>query len=281
MRPWIIATALLCLVFGGHSAQAQSCNIIISSLSATNPYNPFSAGNNDTQGSFSFSCTRPKGNPRFPANFFVGVSGTNGTRTLASGANTLGYELHTDFSTCATPWQGTSGILIPNSLTGNNDLNTGPFSGTYCFRMPAGQNTTVPGNYSDVVTITVYSDTTAGFVWGQTTFSLSALVNASCSFTSATNVTVPYTSFTASAQTGNSPFQLRCTNTTPYSLSLDATSASLLGLNYTLALSASNGTGSGVAQSYSTTVSVPASQSGTCNTATCTATRTHTLTVTY
>jgi spore coat protein U-like protein len=281
MKPWIIAAALVWLLFGGPAAQAQSCNIIISSLSATNPYDPFGASNNDTQGSFSFSCTRPKGNPRFPSNFFVGVSGTNGARSLASGANTLGYELHTNFSGCSTPWQTTSGILIPNTLTSNTDLNAGPFSGTYCFRMPAGQNTTVPGSYSDIVTITVYSDTTAGFVWAQTTFSLSALVNASCSFTSATNVSVPYTSFTASAQTGNSPFQLRCTNTTPYGLALDVTSASLLGLNYTLALSASSGTGSGVAQSYSTTVNVPANQSGTCNAATCTATRTHTLTLTY
>ena len=65
-------------------------------------------------------------------------------------------------------------------------------------------------------------------------------------------------------------------------MQLDATSGDLLGLQYSLALSAT-GTqvGTGIAQNASVNGAIAAGQSGTCGTGSCSATQTRTLTITY
>jgi hypothetical protein len=64
-------------------------------------------------------------------------------------------------------------------------------------------------------------------------------------------------------------------------MALDATSGTILGVNYTLALSAASGTGTGLAQAYSINGNVAAGQAGTCATGSCTASQARTLTITY
>lgn len=291
MKHWLLscATALM-LLAGASGAQAQTCTITIAALSSTAPYDPFSATANDTQGSFSISCTRPTGpSNRYPTSFWVGVNnGLNfsGTPRLLASGNYLGHTLYQDYPGCATTWGGTAGFAFANTNTKNNDTvpSTNPMNGTFCFRMPASQITGVPStSYSDTVTISVRSTNSAGFLWGSTTFNLSTTLNASCGLTSPPGtLSISYTSFSGSPVSNTSPFQLRCTNTTAYLLSLDTTSGSLLGLNYTLALLPSNiGSGSGVAQSYSVEGTVAAGQSGTCAAGSCNNSQQHTLTITY
>jgi hypothetical protein len=55
----------------------------------------------------------------------------------------------------------------------------------------------------------------------------------------------------------------------------------VIGLNYTLALSAASGTGSGAAQSYTINGSMASGQAGTCTLGTCAGTSARVLTVTY
>ena len=64
-------------------------------------------------------------------------------------------------------------------------------------------------------------------------------------------------------------------------MALDATSGTIVGLNYTLALSQTSATGNGLVQSHSVNGSIAGGQSGTCATATCSGSETRTLTVSY
>ena len=86
----------------------------------------------------------------------------------------------------------------------------------------------------------------------------------------------------ASTATGGA-FGVRCTNTLPYTMSLDATSGTVIGLAYTLGLSASSGTGAGLTgASYSVTGNMASGQSGDCaTTAICSGTQARVLTVSY
>ena len=96
------------------------------------------------------------------------------------------------------------------------------------------------------------------------------------------DVAFTYTSFQTTGSTGTGgAYSVRCTNTLPYSMSLDATSGTVSGLNYSLGLSAASATGNGAAQSFGVTGSMVSGQAGTCATASCSGTDARVLTVTY
>jgi spore coat protein U-like protein len=208
---------------------------------------------------------------------------------MTNGANSLGYYLFTAYPACATAWQGTTGVTINNTLTAAGDTNIN-ITATFCMRIYAGQTTAKPLSYTgSALTVTVRSTSSSGFTWLTTSGAGTATVNPRCYFsTGPSTVTVNYTSFQGTAATGTGSFQMRCTNTTPYSLALDAVSGTALGLNYAVGLgtvgtsSVPSQAGTGVAQSYSVAASIAAGQSGTCAvTAGCSATDTRIVTVTY
>ncbi len=118
---------------------------------------------------------------------------------------------------------------------------------------------------------------------GPQNFNVTVALTSSCSITAGvTDVAFTYTSFQAGASTATpGTFSVRCTNSLPYTMVLDAGAGTVIGLNYTVALSAAGGTGSGVAQAYSVTGNMPALQGGTCATATCAGTSVRTLTINY
>ena len=116
-------------------------------------------------------------------------------------------------------------------------------------------------------------------------FNVTATLTSKCEVTAGpTAVAFTYTSFqtTAATATGGA-FSVRCTNTLPYTMAVDTVNSNtVIGLVYTLPLSATGGTGTGLAISYSVNGSMASGQSGTCSTtAACTGTNVHTLTVTY
>lgn len=286
---WAFLLAVLVAPVWSH---AQSCTPI-SGFATVVVTDLFSGNNYDVQGSVTFSCTRPKGNTRFPSIFWVGASGANGSRTLSSGARTLAYQLYTDYSGCATPWSGTTGLEAANSLTGNTDTAASNLSVPFCMRIAtSGQNTARPLTFTGSETLTIKSDDNLGFQWGMGTLSLTGTVNALCKFPTAGNIdlSMSYTSFQATAANTSVPFDVQCTNSTSFSLALDATSGTVptLNLSYQLGLGAIgtqsilSQAGTGIAQSYSVLGRLPANQSGTCaNPAGCSNSATNTLTVSY
>lgn len=116
-------------------------------------------------------------------------------------------------------------------------------------------------------------------------FNVSATLTSKCQVTSApAAMAFTYTSFQAGPATATGgAFSVQCTNTLPYTMAVDTVASNtVIGLVYTLALSAASGTGTGLAIAYSVNGSMIAGQSGTCaTTAACTGTNAHTLTVTY
>jgi spore coat protein U-like protein len=131
------------------------------------------------------------------------------------------------------------------------------------------------------VTTTVRNFNT-GAILSQSTFNISIVTIASCTLTSPpASINLGYTSFQAAPAAASANFGVNCTTNMPYTMSLDATSGTLVGLNYSLALSQTASTGTGVAQTFSINGSIAAGQSGTCATGSCSASQTRTLTITY
>jgi spore coat protein U-like protein len=118
---------------------------------------------------------------------------------------------------------------------------------------------------------------------GPQNFNVTVNLTSSCSITAGvTDVAFTYTSFQAAAAVATpGAFSVRCTNSLPYTMALDAAGGSVIGLNYTVALSAASGTGSGAAQAYTVTGGMASGQSGTCATTTCAGTSVRTLTINY
>lgn len=123
------------------------------------------------------------------------------------------------------------------------------------------------------------------------------LTSACVVVTPVSTITLNYTSF-GSALSVPASFQVKCTNTLPYTVALDGTPAfgpfgpngsagwsytdPTLNVVYGLTLTTTGATGSGLAQTYSVTASMAGNQGGTCATsARCTDTEVHTITVTY
>ena len=269
------------------AVHAQTCTV--SGSASVDVPDILSGSSYDIQGSVTFSCTRPKGNPRFPSTFWIGVSG-NGTRTMDNGSNSLVYTLTTDYSSCSTTWQNPTGLTLANSLTANNDRNLTNLTVPFCIRVAtATQPTAKPLVYTDALTLRVRSTNSSGTQWGTGTLSLSADVDPLCRFSSAANpITMAYTSFQAGAASGSSSFQLQCTNSTPYSVALDAVTATVMGLNMTAGIgtlgtqNVSGQVGTGLAQSYTVVTNIAGGQSGTCASgAGCSASGDRTVTVSY
>lgn len=116
-------------------------------------------------------------------------------------------------------------------------------------------------------------------------FNVTATLTSKCEITAGpTAMAFTYTSFQTTAATATSSFSVRCTNTLPFTMAVDTVNSNtLIGLVYTLPLSAAGGTGTGSAIAYSVNGNMAAGQSGTCaTTAACSSTANlHTLTVTY
>lgn len=117
---------------------------------------------------------------------------------------------------------------------------------------------------------------------GPTNFNVTVNLTSSCSLVSApTDVAFTYVSFGGAAVATPSSFTVKCTNLRPYTMALDSTTGTVIGLNYSIALSSAGGTGTGVDQTYSITGNMAGGQSGNCAGASCTGTDVRTLTITY
>jgi spore coat protein U-like protein len=115
------------------------------------------------------------------------------------------------------------------------------------------------------------------------TFNVTVTLTSKCQVTTApTDVAFTYTSFQGAAATASSTYGVKCTNTLPYTMTLDnAATNTVAGLTYAIALSAASGTGNGAAQSYTINGTMASGQGGTCALGSCSGTEGRTLTITY
>lgn len=261
--------ACFALMVGG-SAQAITCNLTSNGFFSF--YDPANLSTNITSASFTMTCTRSASGDNPTQSYTVALNNSNNQATLQGTKNTINYDVYAD-SACGTLWKGAT--TLGGTITLGSPSDTLPHSQTvqYWGCVPPKQ-TVAAGTYTDTVTMNPSIGSIA-------TFPVTIVTPSSCSIsTPPGNVTFNYISF-GSAAVASTPFAATCTYQMPYTMALDSTSGVLVGLNYTLNLSASSATGTGLAQSYTINGSIAAGQAGTCATASCTATAPRTLTISY
>jgi spore coat protein U-like protein len=261
-----------------------SCGISINSVNGV--YS--SSSNLDLTGSMTVTCTRTD-LANDPTTIYVGVNtgiySASREMQRQTGTQLLDYEVYRN----ATPsgiWNEGTGRAAGATQQGGLEFTIGGASSSttvpYYIRVPSG-STQPAGVYDDTLTATVRADSKNGAVLTTGTFNATASIIAECRFLSTpATVTLSYTSFAGAAASASSPFNMICTQSTPFTLSVSPAGGTLLGLSYTVAPNTASSTGTGFSQTFSVVGDVAANQAGTCTAATCSATSTpHTLTITY
>lgn len=274
------------------AAHAVICSITATSVPLSTLYKSGTA--TQLTGTISGACTREATDVNRPY-IYIGVNDgmppAGRAMTRQNGTELLSYEIyHNTYGSGV--WNEALGVNSTTPVDGGvhyrmaNNSNPQGFSFPYYLVIPTPQTTAPAGIYNDLsVSATVrLSDligSATGAVLTATSFGVSASIQHSCYFsTSPAPLILNYTSFTAAAVSGSADFALSCTFNTPYNLTIGPpATGTLLGLNYSLALSAASGTGTASPQSFSVNGSVAASQSGTCTSGNCTAGQSHTITV--
>lgn len=139
-----VSSLLLAVVLAISAQQGwgAQCNVTAQGVSFGS-YDVFSNQHLDSTGNIGVSCD-------VSATYTIALSpggGSYASRTMASGARTLNYNLYTDGTRTSVWGDGTGGTATVNgSGTSGNHTVYG--------RIPAGQNAYV-GSYSDVITVTL------------------------------------------------------------------------------------------------------------------------------
>jgi spore coat protein U-like protein len=286
-RALVLALVLLLSALWSGAVQAGPFSCAIASVSGISlSYNPNASNALVGSGTVTVNCSKTGGNTatrHLEVGAGTGLNATGGQNRAANGSSLLTYALRRDAALTAA-WGDTAGSRLAATTT---SVNSTTVTLNWWFTAAAGQ-TVATGTYLDTVTLRLYqSDTPNPSLTDPSpttaTLSIALTVTGQCSLSSPPGaVQFSYTSFQTTPATATSGFAVTCTNGTPYTVALDATSGTLLGLSYQLALS-TTGTrvGNGVAQPMSITGSMPAGQSGVCAAATCSASQARTLTVSY
>jgi spore coat protein U-like protein len=274
---------LLILATPAHAA--ITCTASVTSVSVL--YDPTSPAQNVTAGAYAVSCTRQMSDPN-TFNWSLEVNdglhaGGGGNNVQSAGGQQYSYETYLAAPyTGGNRWGSNSPFTGTLNFGGTTSANT---SGPFDIVMDGGQTVQPAGTYTDTLTATLREDTKgkAGPALSTPTFAVTVSTIASCQLVAPPgNVNFTYTSFQGSAAAASTTYGVRCTTALPYTMALDSTSGTLLGLSYTLAIApSSSGTGTGVTQNYTISGTLAAGQSGTCATAVCNASEIRTLTISW
>ena len=270
------------------SVHAVTCNISVTSLNTT--FVPTTAS--FVNGTVSGSCTPTIATEvSTPPTIYIGINlGTRSPRSMMrlTAADLLTYSILKGSNTGGTWDEGTgrtnanqNGGLLFTMAAGTINVAQS-FSYIYVLNIPV--QTKPAGIYEDAsVTATIRQTSAAGSPLGNSVFSLTASIVKACIFsTNPSTLNLNYTSFSATAVTGTSPFAIRCTIGTGYTLALAPTTGTAQGVNYSLALDSAGNTGTALAQNYTVTGTAVAGQAGTCSIGPCVSpTNLHTITVTF
>jgi hypothetical protein len=281
MKPFGRFAVLLFSLAAAPAFAAVTCTASVTSI--TKGYDPNAVGDTVATGSYTVSCTRLATDPN-TFNWQLGADNgqqpSGAQNRVQNGGNRYNYEIYR-----LTPyvngnrWQDAAATRFTGTINFGASLIASQ-TGSFDLRLPGPQTVRPAGTYTDVVTVTVRNG--SGTMLSQTTFSVSIITIASCTLsTPPGNITLAYTSFQAAPASASTTFKVNCTTGIPYDMALDATSGTLVGLSYTVALSQSSANGTGAAQTFSINGGITAGQSGTCATGSCSGSATRTLTITY
>ena len=286
LHTWRFAAAACLSLLGSMPAMAALvCNATATPVQMVY----FENDPNPTDGTWTvtINCSRGPTDPTTSAytlraddGFNPGAGSTNQAVNGTGAANQIAYDL---FRTA--PGQGVWGYTNATDFAGTiNFASALTASVTHVFysRIAAGLNKNAKV-FTDTVTMRLRYDNGPGNVDVFPTFPVSINNQSICLLsTPPGNVVFNYTSFQPTPATASAGYAVRCTIGETYTMALDATVGTLLGLNYSLALSNPGGqTGTGFAQNFTINGTIAGGQSGTCGAGTCTSAVQRTLTVTY
>jgi spore coat protein U-like protein len=287
----LLQVAILLLAAGGAQAATFACSLGI----APNYTQIYSAvSNSSTALSVTVTCTKTGGGGGITINYTVtpnnGLNPSGSQNRATGAAGNINYDLYTD-SSCTIPWSGGGTMTFAGGKGGASISQTLNYFGCVPATQPVFPSA---GSSTDIVSMTLATSTGGVAITGTNpqSFNVTINVNPTCTFSTSPGTVNfgTYTAFQGSANLANTTFSTTCTNLTPYTLSLDAASGAVSGLNYSLLLNttSSGGThplgpipGTGSAQTYYINGTMPANQAGSCAGASCVGTNVHTLTVTY
>lgn len=278
----MLGSALVALALAASAHAAVSCSVSATSISVN--YDPALATDTVTTGSYTISCTRLASDA---STFNWQLGANNGLQPSGQSNQAALSGKYYAYETYRTPpynnsnrWMDTnSGNRITGTLSFGSQL-TATYTGAFDLRLAALQAVQPAGTYTDTVTVSLRNN--SGTLMTQATFNVAVITIPTCTLTSPPgSVNLVYTSFQAGAASASTSFGVSCTTNLAYTMALDASAGTLVGLSYALALSQGSGTGTGVAQTYSITGSIAGGQGGTCATAVCSATAIRTLTISY
>jgi hypothetical protein len=274
MKHWVFRLALLSIVLmAGAANAAVTCGMSVTNVYVI--YNPYGWMDTQATGSVTLTCTRTEGEPYI--DYWVDIDVPSQRLTRQNGNETLTYEiLDNDYGRWNAMYNGTSGRI---NFTGQSAVASA--SRQYVLRIPRSNWGKPAGLYSTSILLTQRFSRTGPVISVATIDPVVSILTECRVSRSPTPLTLHYPSFSVTAVTGRTSFDVSCTMSTPYTMSLDATSGTLLGLDYSLALNAGSGTGNALPQTYSVTATIPANQSGKCATGICSATQPRTITITY
>jgi spore coat protein U-like protein len=261
---------------------AYSCTVTLTAVTVV--YDPTSVVQNVTTGSYTINCTRALTDN---SNLAWTLAVDNG-QNAGGGFNRVEMPVNRRYNydtyrfapyTAANLWGATAALRFSGTLAFGASTfatTTGPFD----IVMPALQAAQPAGTYTDTMIATLRRGAT---IMDTTAFGVTVRTNNTCQLSAPPgNVSFTYTSFQAGAAAASTTYGVRCTTLLPYTMALDATSGTLLGLNYTLGIAPStSGTGTGATQTYTINGSIAGGQSGVCATASCFASQTRTLTLSW
>jgi spore coat protein U-like protein len=208
MRKLILAATLFLLAFGAQNAAAQF-------LSCTATASPMNLGNYTgaqvTAGTSTVAVTCVlTTSDTISLNQGAGAGATTTTRKMTRpGGATLSYQIFQN-STLTTNWGNTTGVDIVTG-TGTQTLLAYP-------RVLEDQYV-IPGVYTDTVTVTVNYSFIIPIGSYNTTMAVTATVLPNCTISS-TNLA--FGNYSGALINSTSTISVTCTNTTPYSVGLNA-----------------------------------------------------------
>lgn len=154
--------ALLSLLLACTGAQALclpavcSCTLVTTHV-AFGTYNPLAFGNTDSTGTIKVDCGGVAG---LLIPFNIAISTGNGAsyanRRMKSGANQLAYNLYTDASYTSVWGDGSGASQLVSSGVTLDVAGLAPAQNFHVYgRIPGRQLTTIPGAYSDTISVTL------------------------------------------------------------------------------------------------------------------------------
>lgn len=276
-----LAAALMCL---GASTAYAAFACTVTATSVTMPFAPTVTATNVQSGSYTINCTRVGTDPNTLAWSLAndnGGAGSGGNNTATLGANSYAYDTYMPGS-LTNKWGSTAATRITGTMNFGASL-TASASGSFDVVVIGTQTVRPAGTYTDTIGLRLRNTGTGATIGANpiATFVVSLVTSNYCQISVPPgNLNFTYASFQVGAATASSTYGVRCT-LIPYTMSLDATSGTLLGLNYSVTLATPSSTGTGVTQTFTINGSIAGGQSGTCATGTCSGSQTRTLTVTY